>query len=128
MLGKALYDLLSTDAGVSALVSTRIFPAIMEQGVTMPALCYTIIGGTKVAALTQDTDIAETLVQIDCYAETYPAVRDLHQAVLTALQRYEGTNAGIVIDDIVVEDEQDIREEDTKLFRTSVDYLVRFRE
>ena len=94
----------------------------------MPAVCYTTIAAVRIAALTQDTDLVETLVQIDCYAETYPEVRDVHQAVRSAMQRYEGTNAGVVIDDVVLEDERDIREEETKLFRTSVDYLITWRE
>lgn len=128
MLGKGIYNLLTTDAGVSALVGNRVFPAVMEQGVTMPAICYTIISAGRISALIQDTDLVETLVQVDCYSETYPQARDVHQAVRAAMQRYQGTNAGIVIDDVVVEDERDIREEETKLFRTSVDYLFTFRE
>lgn len=128
MLGKAIYNLLSTDAGVSALVGTRIFPAVMEQGTDMPAICYTIIGADRIPALTQDTDLVNTLVQIDSYSETYPNVRDTHQAVRSAMQRYQGTNATIEVVDVTIEDERDIREEETKLFRTSVDYLITFRE
>jgi len=128
MLGKAIFDLFTNDAGISALVGTRVFPTVMQQGVDMPAICYTIITSSRYEALTQDTDLVDNLVQIDCYSETYPEVRSVYQAVRAALQRYQGTNAAIEIVDAVIDDERDIREEETKLFRTSVDYLITFRE
>ena len=94
----------------------------------MPSVCYNTLTSTRVSALTSDTTLTESLVQIDCYAETYPVVRDVQTKVINVLRRYKGEVVSVAIEDVIIEDEREIREEDTKLFRVSIDFLFIYRE
>jgi len=128
MLSNAIYDLLSTDAGVSAIVGTRIYPLLIEQGADMPAIAYTLISNTRVPALNADTTITEARVQVDLYGNTFDSVVLLADAVRVAAQRYAGTNATVVILDIIIESESHSRDDTADLFRVSTDLMIIYRE
>lgn len=113
-LESRLYTVLSNDAGVTALASTRTYPVILPQNPTYPAITYQRISGRKMYALGGYTNLENPHIQVDCWAETYPAVESLKTAVIAALR---GSTTFAVSDD----DDQVIAEDDPNLFRISVD-------
>jgi len=103
----AIYSKLTADATVDSLVSTRIFPNIVPQGESMPAVTYQMIS----AVPQETTDTAQGWrvgrFQITCWAETYSGAKELSEAVRKDLHRYSGTVNGVVIDSIMLENELD---------------------
>jgi len=100
MTGKAIYDILSDAAGVTALVSTRIYPDIATQGAVYPFVVYSVEN-----TLPSDTkdgvsglDVVQLAVMI--YANTYTSAQDIAGAVRTALDRTSGTFAGVEVQSI----------------------------
>ncbi len=73
-----VFDALTGDAGVSALVSTRVYPQKLPEDVTFPAIAYRYIDSVDYAGLK-----AAVRMQIDIYAATYSAVKDIRDAVRT---------------------------------------------
>lgn len=121
---ESLFTRLSTHAGLSALVSARIYPLILPQKPTLPAVTYTRVSGERVSAMGADTVIARPRFQVSCFASTYASARAVAAQVRAALQRWRGTVGGVVIQDSFIESEIDLYEDDTKLYHTALDFEI----
>jgi hypothetical protein len=107
-IGSAIYSILANDAGVAALVSTRIYPTFVPQGASMPAITYQRIVAVRDHVLDGTTEMVAATYQINCWAETYAETRALSDAVRAALDDYEGTVNSVVIQNIHLTDEDDL--------------------
>jgi hypothetical protein len=91
-IGDVLYNLLSNDVDVSAIVGTKIYPFIAIEDVQDPYIVYTIEGVDP----TQDKDgpsVLDTItVNIELYTETLSELEDLGNKVRALLDR----NSGII--------------------------------
>ncbi len=90
MIETALRALLIGNGGVAALVSARVYPVILPQAPTYPAITFQVIAGNSDYAMQGPTHLGDKLVQIDCFARTYDGVLALRDAVMTALSGYRG--------------------------------------
>lgn len=96
-----LHSILSNDAGVSALVSARIYPQQLPQkNPTYPAITYRLISDVSTSHFGGISCFAMARVQIDCFAYTRAACYSVYDAVRTALSMYSGTSASVVIRNI----------------------------
>jgi hypothetical protein len=102
----SLFSLLSTGA-VGAIVGTRVYPDILPQNVTYPAVRVQRISTARsqYRDLTGRGNYASPRIQIDCYALSRSAALALAQAVFDMLEGYHNTIAGLRIDAISTEDE-----------------------
>ena len=95
-VGKAIYAILSTDAGVTALASTRIYPDYSIQNPTLPYVVYQATrnnpSNTKDGASKLDT----IELEVDIWGSTYTSAQDLSEAVRTALDFITGGTYGNV--------------------------------
>lgn len=125
---EALIARLLADSGLSALVSTRIHPGSLPQGATLPALVITRIGGAPQYADEGETGLNEARVQVDCWADTYSQAKLTARAVVASLSAFTGTVGTTVFNQIMLENERDIREGGGNAaeypFRTSLDFAV----
>jgi hypothetical protein len=71
-----VYDALRLNAGIAALVGTRIYPQNLPPDVTFPAIAYRNIDSVPIGGTCQ-----ATRVQIDAYATTYGSVKGVRDAV-----------------------------------------------
>lgn len=98
--GKAIFGILSVDAGVTAICSTRIFPDVAAQGTSFPFAVYNITrlapSDTKSGVSTLD----EERYDINCVSATYSEAIALSEAIRTALDRYSGTVSGVEVQSI----------------------------
>jgi hypothetical protein len=85
---------LSDDAGVSALVSSRISPEWRREGTALPAIVYSIDSRAPVRTLTGTTSLAEFSVAVDCIASTMSGARALAAVVSDVLN--DNTSYGTV--------------------------------
>jgi hypothetical protein len=131
-VGAALYDRLSNFAGLSALVSTRIYPVLAPQSVTLPYLVYERISGTRIRALTSDTDLAHPRYQFTAFSSDYDESYAIIKQVRLALQRYSGihstTSPSVTIVDCTIETETDLYDPQTELHQHIIDFSIWHRE
>lgn len=99
--GQIIYGLLSVNAGVTALVSTRIYPDNVPQNAVFPYIAFQLIQtqplDTKEGASPLDT----LTIQVDCYAQNYDTAQAISTAVRAAIDRYSGTVNGHNVDKIL---------------------------
>lgn len=95
-LGKALFNKLSGDSGVNALVSTRIYPELSPNQRTYPVCIYDIEYTDN--QLSGNSSINYANVDIACVATTYDVAVSIAEAVRTALDKQSNvTWAGLRI-------------------------------
>lgn len=89
-IGSAIQALLVADPTVAALVGARVYPSLMPQGVSKPAVVFQVISDVPQTTFDGDssTTLVNALLQIDSYGKTYleaHAVADAVDAVVSAL-------------------------------------------
>lgn len=108
VIEEALRGILVADGTVSGLVSTRVYPLVLPQNVTLPAIAYQRISGAREHTHDAVGDLARPRFQFSSFATTYSAAKAIANAVREALDNYRGTASGVVIQGIYVENEIDI--------------------
>lgn len=85
-VGAAIYSMLKDDSAVSALVGTRIYPELAEEGAQTPYVVYSVVSNTPVD--TKDSaPVDEAQLEVFSVADTYAAANDLADKVRAALSR-----------------------------------------
>lgn len=131
----AVYKLLTDDATVGGLVSTRVYPVVVPQGSSLPYISYQRVASRHVHSMDGVAGLAETTIQIDCYASTYSGGKALGEAVRLALDGYTGTpvGGGTVIGGILLDGINDAPETpqtggETIVHRVSMDFVIWYEE
>ena len=127
-LEQALQTRLTGFSGLSALVGTRIYPLILPQPPTLPAVTYQRISASRWSSIPGDDGVAEPRMQVDAWALTYGAAKLAAAQVRLALERWSDDASSPVVLDVFLETDQDIYEPDTDIYRVSADYRVVHRE
>lgn len=81
-----LYDTLSGAAGVTALVSTRIYPNLAPESATLPYIVYSVVQADRYHTLIGSGDPANYRFQMECVGTTYASAKSVSAAVIAALQ------------------------------------------
>lgn len=120
-----IYTRLTGFAGLSALVSTRIYPNTIEQNATLPAIVYRRVSAERISAMGDDTGTVRTRYQFDVYDDQYTdGLRPVVEQLRKALQRHTGT----LIEHIFVLNETEYYDDTTELYRCSIDFEIIYTE
>lgn len=128
-VGKAIYNILSNDAPVAALLTesgkVKVFPVLMPERYSYPVAVYSVVSNTPHGTKTGVSRFDQVRVQIDCYGRVYEDTGELAQAVRAALDRKApGTYGGITVKGISYVSTNMALEEDDNVFRISEDYQI----
>ncbi len=115
-----LYNYLRFDAGVAALVGTRVYPVRLPQQPTLPAITYQRVDGIPQYSHSGRSDLVQSRIQVSCWALTYAAVIDLVDAVKAATDTFP--------EDATVEDMPDMYDPETQVYHVPVDVIVWYQE
>lgn len=117
MIETEIYAYLSSNNAITALVGNRIYPLILPQNYTLPAITYTKISGQRVNAKDGQTGLANPRFQFSCWAKTYLEAKKVADVVRIAMNVFpNGTT--------YMQDEQDFYEPDTGLYHVPVDFII----
>jgi len=125
MIESTLFTRLSTFSGLTALVSTRIYPLIAPQGVTYPAVTYQRISTMpREVAMGSDPGIAFTRIQVTAWGETYTSAKAIGEQIRLALERYRTTG----IFDTYIIGENDLYDEEALKYGVAIDAEIAYSE
>jgi hypothetical protein len=123
MLEARIFAHLSTTADVIAIVSKRIYPLILPQDPTLPAITYQRIAGTRINCITEGyVSLENAIVQIDCWSTSFDVLTDLATKVIAAMWASKTFSA------LVPNSPIDLYEDDVLAYRRSIDVSVWNRE
>lgn len=118
------------DATIAALVGTRMYPSLLPQNPTLPALTYQQVSGVREVILDGPVDLVPFRIQVDCYAWTTLERDALAKAVRLKLHGFSGDVGGspptwrIGLASLDNEQDNDEPEQTPKIFRKILDFLV----
>lgn len=125
---EGLVEYLKGYAGLTALISTRVYLAPFPQGATLPLLTIQRIDTPR--ELTHDTagatgTLAHPRFQFDAWALTYASAKGITDQVRAALNGHVGsTGTGVTIRGALVQNERPDYDAETALWRVMSDYTV----
>lgn len=119
-VGAAIYARLNA----STAAGSRIYPLMLPQNPTYPAVTFQQISAIATHAMGQDGPITRIRMQVNSWGSTYATARSLAGEVEALLKRFRGTAAGIVILDVLLDNELETFESDTQTRRVVQDYSV----
>lgn len=88
-----LKTLLLADAGVSALLGSRLYSVVLPRSYQFPASVYHVYGTSLTYTFAGPDNVAETLVQYDVYGVDATSTRNVADAIRGVLDSYTGTLA-----------------------------------
>jgi hypothetical protein len=106
----AIVAKLKLDAGVAALVGTRVHPTTSPQAVALPKLTYQVIDTQRPHSNDGPIGLATARWQFDCRATDLIGAKRLARAVRRCLNGFSGTTSGWEFDSIRVIDEREFPE------------------
>ena len=127
-VGLAIYDLLTNDATVSNLVSTRIYPERAPEGAAAPFIVYSVVSNQPSDSKT-GAPIDEAQVELFSVAKTYSDTNKLADVVRSALDR-KSVEVSLALGSVTVDSIQytnEVTEVDTdkNLYVAVQDYTIR---
>jgi len=129
VIEEAVRKIMVDDAGIGALAANRIYPHILPQDATLPAITWQRISGAHLEDMGGEDLLARPRIQVNCWGASYSDASDLRDAVRTALVDYTGTVLGVVIRIISLEDDGDLFEpavssKEKRRFGRRMDFMV----
>ena len=121
LIEEALFSRLSGHAGLAALVGDRIYPQVLPQGGTFPALTYAKTKGERVQAMGGNPGIARVTFRVAAWSDVYSDAKDASAQVRDALERWSGTEAGVTVLDSFLGDELDGYDDETQRHQAALD-------
>jgi len=107
MIDQALYGKLSTTAGVTALVGTRIYPHQQPPSGTRtyPLLAYKPDNREPARLLSGAASLYMRTIDVAAMARTYASAEAIMAAVVAALDNQSGTWGGVTIQGAFLDDD-----------------------
>ncbi|WP_395674703.1 DUF3168 domain-containing protein [Inquilinus sp.] len=91
MIEPALFALVTGNAGVAALIATRMYPEVLPQAPTYPAITYTVVTGESHYAMQAPSGLARIRVQFDLFTQRKADGVALEKAFMAAVSGFRGT-------------------------------------
>lgn len=113
---------LREDAGLSALVGSKVFALVIPQGTKLPCITFQRIGGMPANTLSGHSGLEEIDLQINVWARDYDEAKAIAKAV-----RFAMPPSGPQFGAHLIED-QDLYEDGTNYFRVNMEFKVWFLE
>jgi len=124
----ALASYLGAHPRLKSLVGTRIYPEVLPQAPTYPAIVYQRISTTRLRALDGPVGLARPRIQLDCYGATYAEAKEIAANLRLALDGKSFEQNFVRVQAAFLEDERDILETEGRDIsderRVSLDFFV----
>jgi len=127
-IGKAIYNILSENVAVAAIVDTRIFPNVATQSESFPFIIYDVQSDSPEDTKDGVANLDITNMMVSAYSDSYSNATEIAGTIREALDRYSGTNSGVVINTIVFEGYNDVFDDmsgSDGIYRKSLDFKIR---
>lgn len=90
MIESELFEILTEDAEIGALIGTRCYPLVLPQNPTLPALVYQELRTDARAAADGDTGKRESKFQLGYWAGSFSAIKVGKGVLVQRLSGYAG--------------------------------------
>lgn len=115
---------LLADGTVAGLAGTRIYPSVLPQAPTFPAITYSTISAVRQNTMDGPDGLPSKRIQIDSWASTFSQALALADAIRERLDGHLGVMGATEVKGIFAAAERQLYESEPKLHRVSSDYII----
>ena len=115
-------------AGVSALVSTRVYSSELPQKPTYPAVIYERVDSQRDYTLSGPSGFVTSTFQLRAYAETYGGAKTLAVKIRQSINGMEGTILGVRLLGVFLQSESDEFDDELQNNSVLLDYTINHDE
>ena len=125
---EALFDLVTGDAGVSAIMDDRLYPGRLPsrdelgEELTFPCARFFRVSGTEVYSHSGRSNLDLPRFQFDVYARTWAEVQGLADAIDNVLAGYKGTIGDVWLQRVMRMGRHDTWEDALERWRVILDF------
>ena len=128
MIEEAVVAILKARSQVTALVSTRIRPQLLQQGETMPAITYNVVDDSETYETTGGSGLHNALVDFVGWANDFATARNVAHEVRAALSGYSGGVGGVTVTYCRVRIGSGLYDSATQKYQRPVEAEIGYRE
>lgn len=128
-----LYSRLSTYPGITALISTRIYPGVGPEGMTSSYAVYSVVSRRRVYSLGGFSHLTEYRVQVSCFAQLplvsgEPRAQAIAEQVIAAMENWPATNSKV--QSCLQDGQEDLPERAGSVVyeHVALDFLIQYEE
>ena len=128
---EALFSYLKSFQGLSSLVGERIYPLVIPQKASLPAVTYQRVSAVRQHALQMDTGYTTQMYQISCWSKSYAQSWHIASQLRLSLQNFSGVMGGaegVHIDAVLLEGEMAGFEPDTNTYYYHMEFQFFYKE
>lgn len=127
-IASSLYSWLMTNAAITALVGTRVYPSVIPAHVTArPVLTYAQEAGSFIEHMAGRSNTRMSEFSLDCWSDRYSEARELADTVTIELVGTRGTFGADTAESIRLENDFDVPPEpETDLYRVSLRFEIAY--
>ena len=130
---QAVYEYISGNTEIQAVVHGRIFPIVLPQDASLPAMVYAPVVANYDSALQGDTGYVRQTIQFVCHEKTFKKARKLSRLVKKALQDYTGDMNGVEIQAVFIKSDYELNGNtslkfDTEEYMSSIEFEIHYNE
>jgi hypothetical protein len=122
-----LRALIIGDSAVNAMVGDRVYPLLLPQQPTLPAIAYQRISSSHVHSHSGVSGYCTARVQFACYAQSFAEAASLGDKLRAAIDAWAGVQGATSFAGILLLDERDAFEEEALSFRKDLDFEVQYQ-
>ena len=82
---------IKANSALTAVISGRVYPRILPQNATLPALVYSQTSGMPAITMTEVGGYTAAIFQLSCMGENYGEAKSLAKTVRGQLHGFKGT-------------------------------------
>jgi len=122
-----IYAYLVGQAGITNLVSTRVYPNVLPQNSAYPSITYSRVSDNPVRAMSADASVKQSRYQFDAWGTSAESARALADQIISALNGYVGSmNGNTVVQGIWHDDTVAIHDIDPETKEIFYQYAIDF--
>lgn len=128
-VSEGLVNLMKNDAGLSAVISGRVYPLALPDNCVFPAITFSLVDSPKTRSHSSKVNLSRPRYQFDCWAKSYGEIEQMNLALNNLFEGFTGMvgqshKSGGSFNVL----EADAYEADTGLFHRIVDFQVWIKE
>tara|TARA_Y100000310_G_scaffold239557_1_gene243183 strand:- start:1870 stop:2286 length:417 start_codon:yes stop_codon:yes gene_type:complete len=129
----AIYEHLVEAAAISAVVGSRVYPNLLPNGTTYPALMYRPISSNRDQTHNAETgSFVKSRWEFNCYGASYTEATTLARAVRAELESYQGdlgaNGKTYAVDNIEIDGPRASYDQDVGTHKLQIDAMIQHRE
>lgn len=115
-------------SAVAALVGTRMYPRMLPQTPTLPALVYQRIDTRRLHDLAGPDGLPRPRMQVTCWAPLPLSASGLAAAVRQRLDGYRGAMGTVSVESCLLVGERDVTDTEAGRYGVALDFMIQYQE